>query len=393
MQPKISIVIPTRNRPALALRAVRAILDEECEGVEVIVLENSDEPALNGEAVFGSGLAKLYPSDCFLSMPDNWERGVDLCSGEFIVFLSDKDVVLKGALKSAIVMLKAVGKEDCVAFKKSWFAEDRNTVSLYSCTGCLERRQAASYLGAWLKSPRHIHTAPMIYTAFFRRSLVLRIRDRQNGKFFAGVNPDVFTALSLLCNVGHFLDWDETLAVAHGGAVSTGAGVKIRGPQSPSVKEYGPNGFSDCWAPGLPMNIASSVLSDILRAAEYYPESIQSRRIGWLRYLDRTRIEIDHWDLPQHFKKEAWSMLRRRDSSVPRIALFRWYLTRPIRRVWTLSRKLAGYLTRLVLQDRVRRRRVKSPTTRTDAYSLEEAIDHVLIASRASKMVGSPRNQ
>src|SRR5262245_2494447 len=96
MRPFFSVVIPTRNRPDFATRAVKAILNQSERDLEVIVLENSDPQARYEGS--DDRRVRVVSALRVLPMPENWERLFGAVSGRYVVLLSDKDVLVRGAL-------------------------------------------------------------------------------------------------------------------------------------------------------------------------------------------------------------------------------------------------------------------------------------------------------
>src|SRR5450432_1338600 len=92
---RVSIVIPTRNRPALAVLAVRAALEAAGCDDEVIVADNGDQPLRldNNDARL-----RTLRADRVYSMPDNWERGVRAARGQDLLVMADKHRLVPGSL-------------------------------------------------------------------------------------------------------------------------------------------------------------------------------------------------------------------------------------------------------------------------------------------------------
>lgn len=90
---KVSIVIPTYNRPDLLRRAVESSLKQTYSNIEVIVVDDHSDHDLNA-------LIKEYPSVKFYQNEDNKggcysrNRGISESTGEFINFLDDDDELL-----------------------------------------------------------------------------------------------------------------------------------------------------------------------------------------------------------------------------------------------------------------------------------------------------------
>ena len=90
----LSICIPTRNRQAYAMSAVREMLLSERQNFEVVLADNSDDPAPLAQfaaEIDDPRIRLLPPAQQVLSMRANWERIIPETSGEWISFIGDDD--------------------------------------------------------------------------------------------------------------------------------------------------------------------------------------------------------------------------------------------------------------------------------------------------------------
>ncbi|MDJ0532704.1 MAG: glycosyltransferase family 2 protein [Xenococcaceae cyanobacterium MO_207.B15] len=92
MQPKVSVIIPTRNRPLLVTRAVQSVLQQTLKEIEVIIVIDGKDDATSVE------LAKIDdPRLQTLQLPVSKggavarNAGVAQSRGEWIAFLDDDD--------------------------------------------------------------------------------------------------------------------------------------------------------------------------------------------------------------------------------------------------------------------------------------------------------------
>lgn len=95
-QPTISIVIATRNRPALLSQCLAGIACQDFPGnvEEILVVDNSDDPLATKEAV--SNVECRWPLKTLSSSPPGVSRaknqGLAAANGEVTVFLDDDEV-------------------------------------------------------------------------------------------------------------------------------------------------------------------------------------------------------------------------------------------------------------------------------------------------------------
>jgi glycosyltransferase involved in cell wall biosynthesis len=104
VEPRLSIAMPTRNRPELLQRALGSVLDATgavAEQVEVTVSDGSDDGA-SGQvarrllADWPGGYRYVHNRPA-LSLPGNMNRAMQLTTGEWILQLHDDDYLVPGA--------------------------------------------------------------------------------------------------------------------------------------------------------------------------------------------------------------------------------------------------------------------------------------------------------
>ena len=86
----ISLVIPSRNRAAIIGEAIRRCLDQVYRNIQVVVADNSDDD-LTRIAVHKFRDERLrYLHTGKLSMADNWQKGLQASSGDYVYVIADK---------------------------------------------------------------------------------------------------------------------------------------------------------------------------------------------------------------------------------------------------------------------------------------------------------------
>lgn len=125
---RISVVVPTHNRPALLREALASIRAAEAEDlqIEILVGDNGDNPETVAiAAAFG---ARYLPT----SAPGA-SGGRNVClraaTGEFIAFLDDDDVWLPGHLRPHLALLDARPDLDAVFSQRVWTDPELNPVA------------------------------------------------------------------------------------------------------------------------------------------------------------------------------------------------------------------------------------------------------------------------
>lgn len=90
--PKVSIVIPTCNRPELLARAIHSVLAQTYRDFEIIVVDDGmKERAENVVAGFGDSRICYFKNETSLGGGGTRNRGIAASRGEYVAFLDDDD--------------------------------------------------------------------------------------------------------------------------------------------------------------------------------------------------------------------------------------------------------------------------------------------------------------
>ena len=97
--PLFSVVIPTYNRCDLVEGAVRSVLRQTCDDLEVVVSDNCSDD--DTEAVvrgFQDTRVRYVRTAAHTPIADSWESARSQARGALIMMLSDDDALVPGAL-------------------------------------------------------------------------------------------------------------------------------------------------------------------------------------------------------------------------------------------------------------------------------------------------------
>ncbi|GAA0253172.1 hypothetical protein GCM10009539_42960 [Cryptosporangium japonicum] len=103
----VSVVIPTRNRPELVVRAVRSALAQTLRNLEVVVVVDGPDPATRA-ALDGIGDDRVRAVELVESggAPDARNAGVGAARGEWTAFLDDDDEWLPEKLATQLALAR-----------------------------------------------------------------------------------------------------------------------------------------------------------------------------------------------------------------------------------------------------------------------------------------------
>jgi Glycosyl transferase family 2 len=228
---RVAIVVPTRNRAELAIRAVRSTLDEVGRTVTVIVSDNSTDPveverlraACEG---LGDGAVTYVQPPEPLAMPAHWQwalrRALEDEDVGHVAYLTDRMVFKRGWLAELLAIV-ASRPTDVVTYNHDSVLDHARPIRL--------RLEPWSGLVAEIPSERLlllassgvIHASlPRMLNSVVPRAVLDGVEQRF-GTVFASIAPDFCFAFRCLATIDHVLFWDASPLVQHGLDVSNGA--------------------------------------------------------------------------------------------------------------------------------------------------------------------------
>lgn len=110
----ISLVCPTKNRPAFVEQSLKFFSLLEDESVELIIVDNSSSNANSTQEVWqnqNDQRVRYVRTGRELNMVDNWEFALTHATGQYIGFLTDKMFVLPGAFREILNYLNTAKPE------------------------------------------------------------------------------------------------------------------------------------------------------------------------------------------------------------------------------------------------------------------------------------------
>src|SRR5205085_8358943 len=112
MQPRVSVVIPTRNRPAMLRAAIDAVLAQTFGGYEIVVVINGpDNPATaeTSKIALAAGCRIVRIERAGIAVALN--AGIAAARGEWIAFLDDDDLWEPNRLEAELQVADAVAAD------------------------------------------------------------------------------------------------------------------------------------------------------------------------------------------------------------------------------------------------------------------------------------------
>jgi glycosyltransferase involved in cell wall biosynthesis len=104
-KPKVSVVIPTYNRPSMLKEAVDSVLTQDFEDFELIVVDDGSTDGTAEEIERYGGRVKLIQHSENRGVSAARNKGLLHARGKYIAFLDSDDLWVKGKLKIQVTFL------------------------------------------------------------------------------------------------------------------------------------------------------------------------------------------------------------------------------------------------------------------------------------------------
>jgi hypothetical protein len=249
LMPVFSVVIPTRARSDTLRHALRTVVAQPEQDLEIIVHQSGDDPATAAVlAEFDDRRIRAFKTGEPVGMTENWERALQRATGEYILFLGDDDGLLLDACTIARHILTVHSTEVLFCRPALYFWPDYfdtrfrdRLFSFYGADSECVLKDSHTALGLIYRFRRHFSELPMIYHSFVARKLIERVYKSRSNYFLESM-PDVSSAIVNLCFSEHFIRFNRPLCISGMSRHSTNARGTLSGIpelQSAAISEYG----------------------------------------------------------------------------------------------------------------------------------------------------------
>lgn len=295
-RPLLSVIIPTKDNEFYAEKTIKLMAGYENELMEIVVQDNSQNSTLKSllTDLIKSGNIKYNYIKENLNVVENFNRAIELSSGEYICMIGDDDFVLNeitdivewaksNSISSVVPRIGTVYYWPGVIYKKNKngnlrIAKSTGEISSYDVSKEFNRLLEAGgidYLNFNL---------PKVYHGIVERTKMDEVR-RITGSYFSGLVPDIYgvATLSLLVGRTYYVDFPATIS---------GISPKSNSGLATQKKEQGR--FED--APHFKYRKNYEWLEDIPKI--FSPETI------WAETLLHAIIDMKRSDLLIKFNRE-----------------------------------------------------------------------------------------
>ncbi len=222
-RPLLSVAIPTRNRQRYCIEAIKHILSYDNQDFELVVHDHSDnkEVADFVLTISDDRLKYIYTEEP-LSSSENMSRSIEMASGEYVCMIGDDDTILPNIFKWAKYMKDNDIESLCPGYRPEYFwpnleTGNTGTLKLVQYKGMKEIEEVNPMLrleklfeDGILDFPEY--GLPRIYHGLVKKEVLDKVHQKM-GTYFAGLSPDIYSAVSLTALVKSHIVIKETISV------------------------------------------------------------------------------------------------------------------------------------------------------------------------------------
>lgn len=217
--PRITVVIPTRERCGVLEYSLRTATAQDYDNLEIIVSDNfSEDDTRDTVHRANDSRIRYLNTGKRLSMSHNWEFALSHVEDGWVTFMGDDDGLMPASLHTIANLILAtqakVIRSDFCTYDWPGIPERKGSQLIVPLASGMETRRSSQWLAKTMYGKARYNQLPMIYNGGFIHISVLKKIKACLGSFFSSVNPDVYTAIAIARTVDNYLYVREPLAIS-----------------------------------------------------------------------------------------------------------------------------------------------------------------------------------
>lgn len=218
MKKKFSILIPTRERASTLYHTLRTCINQDYDNLEIVVSDNnSQDDTKDVVNSFNDKRIKYINTQKRVSMSDNFEFGVEHCSGEYIASIGDDDGLSIGAIERVNNVIYETGTQAITVGRPiyKWPSQNmKNSNQLhFELKKGYEYRDAKLYLNKVINEGMPYFEIPLLYYGFTDSNLIKKFKNKYK-KIIHSSQVDMVSALAITSQVEKFVHIYDPIIIA-----------------------------------------------------------------------------------------------------------------------------------------------------------------------------------
>lgn len=235
--PRISVIIPTRERCGTLEYALRSLTAVDDDALEILVSDNAsqDETRDVVEAANDPRIRYINTGER-MGMSQNWEFALSRSSGDWVGFIGDDDAILPGGI-ARLRQVISDGRSDAVRMSSCHYewpsARNTQAGSLIVPVGRSVRLlRTKPELAKVLEARSFYANLPGLYHGRFAKRSLIEAARAPNGRFFNSQIPDIYSAIILALKSERYVSSEMPVAIHGLSANSTGQSFLDHGTEN-----------------------------------------------------------------------------------------------------------------------------------------------------------------
>lgn len=239
--PLISLLVPTRNRLPYLKHTLQSALDQKDDRLEIVVADNATEDGTREYLASLGSRIKVVRSETPISMTENWHRGLDAITGEWVIVIGDDDALLPPFMGVMSDIIGRMPNTEMISCKHAIYrwpdAPAEQNLLTFQLSKSGKVVPSAEALRAIFEDIHNIYSPAGLYHCLTRTRVIDRIK-AQCGEYWLGLSPDIGSGLLHLAFTESYLLTPYPVSVMGFSKSSTGMGFRVGGPGAASANEF-----------------------------------------------------------------------------------------------------------------------------------------------------------
>ena len=255
-RPKITVIIPTRERPDTLEMSLRTVTAQNYDNLEIIVSDNFS--CDNTEAVVRRNQdprIKYINTRKRVSMSHNYEFALSHVQEGWVAIIGDDDGLLPDCLEHVGEIIRNTGtraiRTSCCNYR--WPSTSGKSFGRLGVplTSGIEVRNSKIWLNKLMNGKAWYTDLPCLYHGGFIDISAVRDIKKKTGSFYKSSQPDVYSGVAISNVVDSFVYSHEPFAINGNSHHSTGASFMSASPATNNWIDFGTvpsanGGMSSC---------------------------------------------------------------------------------------------------------------------------------------------------